>query len=122
MPEDPDRNQSCNGAHDLPPWLKHVRDRIRLHFRERLSLRDLAHAVSVHPAYLARQFRRHVGMSIGQFIRLRRVEFARHELATSGKRLVDIAIEAGFGNQAHFTTVFKRLTGMTPLEYRNRTR
>lgn len=105
-----------------PAWLKNVQQAIEAQYREPLSLRMLADAVAVHPVHVARQFRRYTGMSVGQFIRSRRVEFARQELSLTDKPLVEIAFDAGFAQQAHFTTVFKRVTGTTPLEYRTITR
>jgi AraC family transcriptional regulator len=101
-----------------PLWLRRAKEIIEAHYRDRLSLRDVARAVSVHPVHVARQFRRYVGMSVGSFIRLRRIEFARQNLATTDKPLVDIALESGFTQQAHFTTAFRQITGVTPLEYR----
>jgi AraC-like DNA-binding protein len=59
-----------------------------------------------------------VGMSVGNLICTHRIEFARENLALTDKPLVDIALESGFAQQAHFTTAFRRVTGVTPLEYR----
>ncbi len=112
------RSARPNTSGKCPPWVKHVREMIECRFNETLSLQELADEVSLHPVHVARQFRRYVGTSVGEFVRLKRVDFARHELAVTDKPLVDIALESGFAQQAHFTTVFRRVTGTTPGQYR----
>jgi AraC-like DNA-binding protein len=57
---------------------------------------------------------------VGDYARQRRVEFACHQLTASGRPLSDIALSAGFGDQAHFTNVFRRLVGLTPGAFRSR--
>lgn len=114
----PDRGENATP----PQWLRKAKEIIETHYCDPLSLRDVAQSVSVHPVHVARQFRRYVGMSVGSFIRLRRIEFARQNLALTDMPLVDIALESGFAQQAHFTTAFKRMTGVTPLEYRKKVR
>ena len=81
-------------------------------------LSELATVAEMHPTHLARAFRQHFRCTIGDYIRRRRIEKAWHLLVTTNRRVVDIALECGFSNQAHFATVFKRLTGLTPIEAR----
>ncbi|MGB7284457.1 MAG: AraC family transcriptional regulator [Candidatus Acidiferrum sp.] len=100
-----------------PVWLTRVRDLIECRFADPPSLSELSVEAGFHRVHVARQFRRHYGMTIGEFVRHRRVEFARDKLCNSNLSIVDIALEAGFAHQAHFTTVFRKLTGMTPRQY-----
>jgi AraC-like DNA-binding protein len=65
---------------------------------------------------LARQFRILVGTSPYRYLLMRRLALARLRLTQHGP-LVDIACEAGFADQAHFTRVFKAAFGMTPARY-----
>ena len=81
-------------------------------------LSELAAIAEMHPTHLARAFRRHFHCTIGDFIRRRRIEMAWERLTSTNSRVVDIALECGFSNQAHFATVFKRLTGFTPIQAR----
>jgi AraC family transcriptional regulator len=55
---------------------------------------------------------------IGGYVRQLRVEFACRLLAETNDAVADIALKAGFADQAHFSTAFKRLTGKTPGEVR----
>lgn len=101
-----------------PPWLKAAQELLHARCREHLSLTEIAEAVGIHPVHLATTFRRHFACTIGSYQRRLRVEFAREQLAKTPLSLSDIAYDAGFGDQAHFSRVFKQVTGMTPTEYR----
>jgi AraC family transcriptional regulator len=101
------------------PWLREVRD--LLHERvpgQPGSLADLAAFAGVHPAHLARSFRRSFGQSVGDYARALRLEWAAEELAREDTCLADIALRAGFADQSHFTRAFRRHTGVTPGRYR----
>jgi AraC family transcriptional regulator len=78
----------------------------------------IAADVGVHPVHLARTFREHYGTTMGDYLRRLRVERARTQLAATAKSLSQVAIEAGFADQAHFTRVFRTLVGTTPGAYR----
>ena len=73
---------------------------------------------TVHPVYLAGKFRRHYGASVGEYVRRLRLKTACRELSHSDAPLSDIAAGVGFYDQSHFTNACKRLTGMTPAQYR----
>lgn len=65
---------------------------------------------------LARQFRARYGTSPYRYSLLRRLDFARSRLR-AGTLLADLALAAGFADQAHFTRMFKSAYGMTPGRY-----
>jgi AraC family transcriptional regulator len=102
-----------------PAWLNRAREILDARFRERVGLDELASAAGVHPVYLSAEFRRKYGVTIGKYVRRLRIEFSCRELAASDAPLASIALAAGFANQAHFTRTFKKLTGLTPLQYRS---
>jgi AraC-like DNA-binding protein len=66
---------------------------------------------------LARQFRAVLGTSPHRYLLMRRLAFAR-DLIHAARPLVEVACEAGFADQAHFTRVFKSAFGLTPAGYR----
>jgi AraC-like DNA-binding protein len=101
-----------------PPWLEQVQELLRSRFKESLRLSEISRQVGVHPVHVAREFHRYYGTTIGQFRRKCRIDFACDRLLQSQLPIVDIAFEAGFAQQPHFTSVFKRITGLTPFRYR----
>ena len=99
-------------------WLRQARDLVQGQFSENLSLQDIALAVGVHPAHLARSFRQQYDCTIGDYVRNLRMEQARQQLATTDTPLCDIALAIGYSDQSHFATAFKRHTGVTPTQFR----
>lgn len=112
------RRIDCPGPGRPPQWLVQARDLLHDRFAESLTLGLIAAEVGIHPVHLVREFRRHFGSTMGGYVRRLRVDHACRQLAESDTALVEIALEAGFAHQSHFSHVFKRLTGMTPTEYR----
>jgi AraC family transcriptional regulator len=105
-----------------PPWLRQAREMIVEHFSETLKLTQIAAEVGVHPVYLATAFRKKFGVTIGEFVRKLRIEHACAELVKRKIPLTEIATQAGFADQSHFSKVFKSYVGMTPHKYRNTVR
>jgi AraC family transcriptional regulator len=104
-----------------PLWLRDVRAAIEERFREPLTLSMLAADADVQASHLARAFRRHYGTTVGELLRARRVEYAKQKLA-SREPLAQIALDAGFADQSHFTRTFRKATGLTPAAFQNITR
>jgi AraC family transcriptional regulator len=104
------------------PWLERVREQIEDEFQNRHTLESLARSAGVHRIHVAREFRRRFGCTVGHYIRQRRVEFACHRLTTSDDPLSEIALDAGFADQSHFTNTFRFLSGLTPGRFRARLR
>jgi AraC family transcriptional regulator len=68
----------------------------------------------VHPVHLAREFRRHFGLSPSEHRRRGRLRRAGRLLADSKVTLVDAAMAAGYSDQAHMTRDLRSATGLTP--------
>ena len=101
-----------------PPWLESVRERIHARLDDGASLAELAADAGVHPAYLARSFRRRYGVAVGEYARRTRLAWAAAQLSSTETPLAALAAEAGFADQSHFTRAFKRYSGLTPGRYR----
>lgn len=110
--------EGCRCAPAAPlPWLQQARELIEDRFMERLTLFDIAESVGVHPVHLAREFHRHFHRTIGEQIRLLRVESASRMLA-DGQPLAQVALAAGFSDQSCLSRTFKSLLGTTPGRFR----
>jgi AraC family transcriptional regulator len=117
------RESRAERTHARPPaWLRAAEELLRARLADRIGLAELAETVGVHPAYLARAFRAHYGLSVGEYGRRLRLAWAAAELADSETPLAEIAASAGFADQSHFTRVFRRHVGTTPARYRAQAR
>lgn len=113
----------CRDEAKAPPsWLRRVEELLRTRFAETLSIEEVAAAAGVHPAHLVAVFRRHHGVTVGDYVRRLRLAFARKHLTETDTPLSEVAMSAGFYDQSHFSRSFKQLTGMTPSQYRAATR
>ena len=104
-----------------PRWLRQVREILHDSCFERLTLSDIGKSVGIHPVYLAGVFRQRYGCSVGEYLRQLRIEFACREISTTDAPLAQIALAAGFTHQSQFSRTFKRVTGLTPAQYRSTT-
>jgi AraC family transcriptional regulator len=101
-----------------PSWLEQVRQRLHAEFRCPPSHSELAAEAQVHPAHLARVFRRYHGCTIASFVRRLRLDWAKAALRDGRVSIGRIASEAGFPDQSDFSRRFRQDAGMSPGEYR----
>ncbi|MGY2259063.1 helix-turn-helix domain-containing protein [Pseudomonas sp. SDO55104_S430] len=97
--------------------LERAADFIREHCTQMLKLEDICEAAQLSPSYLIRAFKQHFGMTPHAFLVNQRIQFARDQLR-SGRLIADVALEAGFADQAHFQRAFKQHLAATPGQYR----
>jgi len=93
---------------------------IHANYARDLTLIEIAQAAHLSPYHLARLFKQSLGVSPHQYLIQLRVNSARWLLsAGSGERsLAQVATAVGFSDQSHLTRHFKRLTGVTPRQFR----
>ena len=97
-----------------PPWVRRVREALADESTAAWDVRSLAQCAGVHPVHLARTFREHYGLSPGEWLRERRLDQARARLETTEDPLSQIALEAGFSDQSHFSRAFRARFGGSP--------
>lgn len=102
----------------LQPWLRQAHELVNDCFQRKLTVNGVAEAVGVGPLHLSRCFRRVYGRTVGEMVRERRVRHAAELLARSGTTIAEVALDSGFADQAQLTKSFKRVTTMTPGQYR----
>jgi AraC family transcriptional regulator len=112
----------ANGRPKAPRWLNTVDEFLIENFFQPLRIADIARVVHVHPAHLARVFRTHHGETIGHRLRRLRLDWAMGQLVEGELPLREIASQAGFAHQSHFSRAFKEYTGWPPAQYRERLR
>jgi AraC-like DNA-binding protein len=92
------------------------------HYRDPVGLEDVAREVRLHPDYASALFRKAFGVTPTRFILQHRVSHAQRVLVTSDAKVLEVAMEAGFGSLSRFNSAFRQLCGCSPRQYRSRHR
>lgn len=95
---------------------------IRAHALGPIGVPDVLEAVPASRRSLERRFRGALGRGLGQEIRRVRIEKAKGLLSGSEMPIAQVATNSGFSEAKHLSTMFRRETGLTPTEYRTRSR
>jgi len=102
--------------------LRRVTEYIRHNLDKGLSLEELAAVVCMSPYHFARLFKYSTGVPPHRFVVRQRIARARAWLARPELSIAEISRLVGFRTPSHFTTVFRRLSGVTPRGYRRAAR
>ncbi len=102
-----------------PRRLQRVLSYIEARLAETISLDDLASEACLSPFHFARLFSQAMGQPPHRYVVERRVAAASELLARRDISMAEVALDTGFGTQANFSRVFRKLTGLTPRQYRD---
>jgi AraC family transcriptional regulator len=103
----------------LPKWrLRRIEEYVGTHFDHCITLSELAKVAGLSRMHFAAQFRAATGYRPREYLLHQRIERAKSLLSNSETALVEVALTVGFCTQAHFSTVFRRITGETPARWR----
>ena len=95
-----------------------IDDCIRAQQDEALTLRALAQKLGYSEYYTSRKFRELAGMTLRDYLRLRRLAFALRDVRDTDAGILDIAVQYGFSSNEAFTHAFKKAYGVSPSAYR----
>lgn len=90
------------------------------HSAEKFSLSEMSGALFVNGSYLLRTFRRQTGMTLLHYHQMIRCQKAGELLTHTDRSISEVGEAVGFVSSSHFSHVFRRVTGCTPSEYRQR--
>lgn len=110
-------NTAANAGY--APWLAIALDEIEANPSGELRLAALARSSRISTGHLARAFRSAFGVSVGTYVRRRRLARAEAMLRGYELSLAEIAAAVGFYDQAHFSNAFRAQYGATPAKYRH---
>ena len=97
-----------------------VSNYIRQHLSESIRVEDIAKALFLSRPYLSAKFKKETGETLTDFIWKEKTEEAKRLLRHSDKSFSSIGAYLGFSSPGHFSQVFKKYTGKTPSEYREK--
>ena len=95
-----------------------MRDYVEAHLDEDLSLTVLADIACLSPYHFSRSFKLALGIGPHCYVRRRRLERAKTLMRRTNRPFAWVAQEAGFADQSHLTSIFRRETGVTPGQFR----
>ncbi len=98
--------------------IQSIVDCVEENLTEDLTLKELAKKLNYSTYYCTKQFHKYVGMSLRNYIYLRKISQSVIDLRDSKERIIDIAIKYRFSSQEAFTRTFVKVYGITPSTYR----
>lgn len=109
---------SLSAPNPIPYECEKAKTYIEEHFREALTLDELAKITHWDKFYFSHQFSKAYGISPINYLLEQRVEHSRQLLRTTDYSVTQIAESSGFSSQNYFSQTFKKSTGLSPREYR----
>ncbi|MEN8905722.1 MAG: AraC family transcriptional regulator [Clostridiales bacterium] len=95
---------------------------INSNYMDTISLTSVANKFYISPFYLCRIFKEAIGFSFNEYLTSVRIKETQRLLKGTNYKVINIAEMSGFGSVSHFGRVFKDLTGMSPLQYRKKSK
>ncbi len=100
----------------------HIRkaiDYTKSHYKDPLNLKDMSDYLNLNKCYFCNLFKKETGKTYSQFLNEVRIEKSKQLLANTNLSILEVALTVGYNNQNYYNMAFKRITGTTPLKYRN---
>ena len=104
------------------PLVAAIREYLTVRCEENVRIEDVCRAFGYSKSFLSRLFREHTGKSLAAFAREQKIRRARALIRQGELNFAQIAAALGFEDPQYFSRVFRKETGMTPTEYKNRAR
>ena len=116
----------ARSSHDQQPQEKHqnvadpvnrIIQFISTNYTGELSVAQIAGAVRLHPNYAMQIFKRQTGMPLWDYVIRLRIAHAQRLLMTTNAKIVDVALDSGFGSVSRFHEAFMRICRQSPRHY-----
>ncbi len=117
-------NQFLYDKNDLsrfrtPPVYDDIKKYIDFHINEELKVEDLALYFNYNKKYIITFFKKASGITLKQYVLNRKIDIAKTQLAVTNHTISQIASNVGFNNSRSFSIAFKKITELSPTEYRD---
>jgi transcriptional regulator GlxA family with amidase domain len=97
-----------------------AQDYIEENFTEKITVDELADQCNVGRRSFERRFKKATNNTIIEYIQRVKIEAAKRSFESSRKNINEVMFDVGYTDTKAFRTVFKKITGLTPIEYRNK--
>jgi transcriptional regulator GlxA family with amidase domain len=106
-------------THEDEP-IKKAQEFIEANITEKISVEDLAIKYAIGKRHFERRFKKATNNSPLEYIQRVKIEAAKKHLESSRKNINEVMYDVGYSDTKAFRTVFKKITGLSPVEYRNK--
>ncbi len=106
-------------AHDDEP-IKKAQEFIENNFEEKITVDQLASMLALGRRNMERRFKKATANTVVEYIQRVKIEVAKKNLETSRKNINEVMYDVGYSDTKAFRTVFKKITGLSPIEYKNK--
>lgn len=100
--------------------IKKAQKFIENNFQERITIDDLSMKFALSRRSLERRFKRATNNTISEYIQRVKIEAAKKSFETSRKNITEVMLDVGYNDTKAFRGIFKKITGMTPFDYRSK--
>ncbi|GKX31586.1 DNA-binding response regulator [Vallitalea longa] len=100
--------------------IQKAKEYISMNYNSAITLDDICEYVSVSKSYFCYMFKREMGSSIWNYLTYYRIEKAKELLKDTDMKNYEISYSIGYENPSYFTKTFRKLTGMTPQEFKGK--
>lgn len=100
--------------------IRKAQEFIEENIEEKITVEDLAERLAIGRRSFERRFKRATNNSVLEYIQRVKIEVAKRNIENSRKNINEVMFEVGYTDAKAFRTTFKKITGITPVEYRNR--
>lgn len=100
--------------------IKTTQEYIEANIQEKISVDELADSVSVGRRSFERRFKQATNNTVLEYIQRVKIEAAKRRFETSRQNISEVMFDVGYTDTKSFRTLFKKITGLTPIEYRNK--
>jgi transcriptional regulator GlxA family with amidase domain len=100
--------------------VKKAQEFIESNYTERTTVEQLAGMLAVGRRSFERRFKKATSNTVNEYIQRVKIEAAKKELESSRKSVYEVMYEVGYNDNKAFRSTFKKITGLSPLEYRNK--
>ena len=100
--------------------IKKAQKFIENNFHERLTIDELSNQLALSRRSLERRFKKATNNTVNEYIQRVKIEAAKKSFETSRKNIMEVMLDVGYNDTKAFRGVFKRITGMTPFDYRSK--